>query len=82
MWDLSSPTRDQTHVPCIGRQILKHHKFLNTREVPKGCLFFTDRLFALGMCLYPSFSVCSVQSHKLCIVVPGSEAWRRVSVII
>ena len=22
MWDLSSPTRDQTHIPCIGRQIL------------------------------------------------------------
>ena len=24
MWDLSSPTRDQTCVPCIGRQILNH----------------------------------------------------------
>ena len=24
-WDVeSSPTRDQTHVPCIGRQILSH----------------------------------------------------------
>ena len=22
MWDLSSPTRDRTHVPCIARQIL------------------------------------------------------------
>ena len=24
MWDLSSLTRDQTHVPCIGRYILDH----------------------------------------------------------
>ena len=31
IWDLSSPTRDQTHVPCTGRQILNHW---TTREVP------------------------------------------------
>ena len=31
MWDLSSLTRDWTHVPCIGRQILKHWIY---REVP------------------------------------------------
>ena len=31
MWDLSSLTRDQTHVPCIGRQILNH---CTTGEVP------------------------------------------------
>ena len=31
MWDLSSPTRDQTHVPCIGRWILYHW---TTREIP------------------------------------------------
>ena len=24
MWDLSSPTRDWTHTPCIGRQTLNH----------------------------------------------------------
>ena len=30
MWDLSSPTRDQTHVPCIGRLILNQWA---TREV-------------------------------------------------
>ena len=23
-WDLSSPTRDQTCISCIGRQILNH----------------------------------------------------------
>ena len=31
MWDLSSLTRDQTHVLYIGRQILNHW---TTREVP------------------------------------------------
>ena len=31
MWDLSSPTRDGAHIPCIGRQILNHW---TTREVP------------------------------------------------
>ena len=31
MWDLSSLTRDQTHIPCIGRWILNHW---TAREVP------------------------------------------------
>ena len=35
MWDLSSPTRDRTRVPCIGRRILNHW---TTREVPL-CVF-------------------------------------------
>lgn len=30
MWDLNSQTRDQTGVPCMGRQILNHW---TTREV-------------------------------------------------
>ena len=33
MWDLSSLTRDQTHFPCLGRQILNHW---TTRRVPSG----------------------------------------------
>ena len=31
MWDLSSPTRGRTHVPCIAWQILNHW---TTREMP------------------------------------------------
>ena len=31
-WDLSSPTRDLTCTPCIGRRSLNH---LTTREVPR-----------------------------------------------
>ena len=36
MWDLSSPTRDQTHIPCIGRRILNHW---TTRELLRLGLF-------------------------------------------
>ena len=32
MWDLSSPTRDRTHTPCLRRQSLNHR---TTREVPE-----------------------------------------------
>ena len=33
MWNISSLTRDQIHVPCIARQIFNHWA---TREVPAG----------------------------------------------
>ena len=35
MWELSSPTRDGTHVPCIDRWILNHW---TTREAPPSIL--------------------------------------------
>ena len=38
MWDLSSPTRDQTCVPCIGRRILNPW---TTRKVPTTVDFST-----------------------------------------
>ena len=31
IWNLSSLTKDQIHIPCIARQILNHW---TTREVP------------------------------------------------
>ena len=34
IWDLRSPTRDQTHIPCTGRKILPW----TTREVPRICI--------------------------------------------
>ena len=34
MWDLRSPTRDQTHISCTRRQILPW----TTREVPRICI--------------------------------------------
>ena len=36
MWDLSSLTRDKTHIPCIGRRILNHW---TTREIPVYLVF-------------------------------------------
>ena len=41
MWDLSSLTRDQTHVPCIGRQIPNHWTTVPmAREVPRHANFY------------------------------------------
>ena len=37
MWDLSSPTSDQTLFPCIGRWILNHW---TTGDVPKVVFFY------------------------------------------
>ena len=37
MWDLNSLTRNQTHVPCIARQILNNR---TTREIPHHLFFF------------------------------------------
>ena len=48
--NLSSLTRDQTRVPCIGRWILNHR---TTREVP--CPFFYWVIFLLLSCESSSF---------------------------
>ena len=37
MWDLSSPTRDQTHIPCTQRQGSLNH--WANREVPSPVLW-------------------------------------------
>ena len=42
MWDLSSPTRDRTCTPCIGRWSLNHW---TTREVPGVHVFFQISVF-------------------------------------
>ena len=44
MWELSSPTRDWSHVPCIERQLLNHW---TTREVPRVSLFLNFLLFKM-----------------------------------
>ena len=41
--NLSSPTRDQTHTPCIGRQSLNHW---SAREVPAMALFDSHFTFS------------------------------------
>ena len=56
MWDLSSLTRDQTCVPCIGRRILYHW---TTREVPLALVLLsisvmTNDVGRLFMCICTS----------------------------
>ena len=43
MWDLNYPTRDQTHVPCIGRWILNQWTTSSVQfsSVTQSCLFGT-----------------------------------------
>ena len=47
MWDLSPLSRDQTHVPCIGRQILNHwttrEAWHHMKYLPKVTKLQSDR---------------------------------------
>ena len=47
MWDLSSPTRDQTCVPCIAKQIFNHW---TTREVSKWLFIKRDDIMNYNTC--------------------------------
>ena len=49
MWDPSSLTRDQTHVPCNGRWILNHRTF---REVPLSFFFIIKMLWWKSLYIY------------------------------
>ena len=56
IWDLSSPTRGRTCVPCIGRWILNHW---TTREILKN-YFFVELNVSSGHCLKASLILMSV----------------------
>ena len=47
MWDLSSPTREQTYVPCIARHILNHW---TTREVLRAITVITVLVTSILHC--------------------------------
>ena len=49
MWDLSSPTRDQTCTPCIERWSLNHW---TTREIPKSIVFYLKLFGALEFIIF------------------------------
>ena len=65
MWDLSSPARDQTHIPCIGRLILnpwlpgkspqiyvfKQNLKSVQKEIPKQCHLLCWSLVDLQCCV-------------------------------
>ena len=56
MWDLSFPTRDQTQVLCIGRQIPHHW---TTRKVP-SFLFFSLHLFSFPLISLLAYSCLDI----------------------
>ena len=55
MWDLSTPTRDQTLTPCTGSQSLNGW---TTREVPQHEVFF--------LCYYGNFQTFTVNKIARC----------------
>ena len=58
MWDLNSLTRDLTHTPCIGRQVLHHWA---TREVPHILFHYYKMSLeysSLGCTLDPYCLIC------------------------
>ena len=76
MWDLSSPTRDQIHVHCIGRWILNHwttrevlmpHLFHNWKFLPLILLhlFLSGNPFPLGPSnSHPNCSLGQTKSNR------------------
>ena len=59
MWDLSSPARDQTFAPCVGRLSCNHW---TAREVLLLCLRFS--IYSIGI----SFSLAAWSSPALKMV--------------
>ena len=59
MWDLSSPTRDQICIPCIGRWILNHGP---TREVP---LYVCSSTISLSGSLFLPISCSDTRKQDL-----------------
>ena len=80
MWDLSSLTRGQTLVPCIGKQILNHW---TTREVPGKTLLNTQNhndhnegalRRGTGSCLRPGlFQSAHIVQSSGCHTGPGTR---------
>ena len=69
MWDLSSRTRDRTHIPCTGRWSLNHW---TSREVSSVSLFLDLLWFTLD-----SWIVCKVSKNSpLANLMASSLHWR------
>ena len=93
MWDLSSRIRDQTHIPCIARQILNHWA---TREVPPtvtleflSCCIFLWELTRISnyiaawllYCLLPAWERKFQEGGMLSVLIAGSSSIPRWIVI-
>ena len=67
MWDLSSPSRDQTCIPCIGRQILYHW---TTRVVP-----VLDSFWLPDLCGYTIFHLPIHHLMNIWVISTLSLLW-------
>ena len=64
MWDLSSPARGGTFIPCVARRILNH---CTTREVMKKFLFdllFQNDVYSVGLCYCKQYSPSFPKKEK------------------
>ena len=83
MYVESSWTRDQTHVPCIGRQILIH---CTTREVPTGTVLNTLQVLTLVILTSTPSRSCHPHWHEETVAwrgrgtCPGSQSniWKKL----
>ena len=67
LWDLNSPTRDQTHTPCMGRCSRNHW---TAREVPsQPFLILSFLIYKMGTCRVPcSEGPCEGEESR-CVTV-------------
>ena len=83
MWDLSSPIRDQTYIPCIGRQILYHW---TTREDPLTIFLLKSGLLSsisyLLLCNQLPWTWCLKTTHLLSHSFCGSEFWTQCNRVL
>ena len=70
MWDLSSPTRDQTSVPCIARRIFNHWTSMEVFSYKNWIILSTypgTLFFSLNNILVLQ---CTQQCPRLCLLLP------------
>ena len=65
MWDLSSPTRNRTCVPCIGKWILNQW---TTREVPRITFFYRSLMLKYS----PICTLLSLMKNFFWYLVKGN----------
>ena len=79
MWDLSPPSRDQTHFVCIARQILNHwkshrdcHFLMNMILTPNSILVSRDQMTCMVM-LFVVILLFTISNISSCDPPPARE---------
>ena len=66
MWDLSSPIRDQTCIPCIGRWTLNHQKVPKIRKLLIKAVSILDGILICLTFLCSSCSLLCLDFGEVC----------------